>query len=871
MAGPPVDTAAARLSVLHEIALALSGELDRRRLYEGIVQGARRLLGVPCSAVLSWDRGREELVTEAASGNLPQLSLPPGELPLCEGRAFLDRRTVSLDDYATAPRAPTFARELSLGAAAATPLVREGEALGVLFAAQTERGRRFDPGDLRVLEILAGHVALALANADTMATAARRLARAEELAQTLRGIVEARDRDTIAQRALDCATTVLGADRAALFLVDATIEVTFIAGRRLSRGYLDHVARNYRRSVGGLLPLTRSALFVADLRTDPRTRVLHEIAEREGIRSAMIMPLFHRNEIAGALALYHDLVWTYEADEMAQVRALADQVALALGSAALHQQTTRQLAQLRVLDAVVRAASDPGSEVERCQRGVQAIVAGAGATRAWVVKAQGDELSVVAEAGASALAESIALFAGRAALRALRATAVEAGSETLVAAPIAHHDLVYGALVLAPPRVAPSEPRPATVMLQYAEDKDLPEARHEFASTAAGQLGSAIANARLYDSARTLGIRLAAVIAGMPDGIVVLDERDRVVFFNRVVQEIYGFEGRDLKGWSTADFVRESAACFDDPATPLEIARRVAEERYAVNRFEYEVARPRRRVIERMAAPVIARDGLVLGQVVLFHDLTHLRETERAKDHFLSIASGALREPLDAAKESARDTRRALSRDGHADAAARIDRLEGRLERLSLLLDELTDMTLMESGRLELSPSRFDYVSLVEEVVIQARRGAERHTIELRIPHRSAMPIHGDRGRLGRVLMHLMANAVKFSPAGGELVIDVDADDRHVTTSVADRGIGVPSGERTAVFERFARGSNAAGQGMGLGLFIARDVVLRHGGDIRIEDRPEGGSVAVFRIPLEPAAIAALDGSSPAPSPPERA
>ncbi len=677
--------------MLQEIALALSGELDRTRLYEGIVQGARRLLGVPLSAVLAWDPGREQLVTEAAIGEVPRLAVAAAELPALEGRAFLDRRTTTLDDYSGHPRAPEFARAMRVQAAVAVPLLREGEALGVLFAAHTVRGRRFDAEDLRLLELLVSHVALALANAETVATATRRLARAEELANALRGVAEARERDAIAQRALDCATTVLGADRAALYLIDLSSgDVSFVAGRRLSRRYLEDVANHYRRSVGGLLPLTRAPLFVADLATDPRTRVLHETAQREGVHSSLIVPLLHRDQVFGALALYHDLIWSYDAEELAQVRALADQVALALGSAAAHQQTWRQLAQLRALDGLVRAVSDPVSEAERCQRGCQALVAGGGATRAWVWQAGGSALAILARAGSTTLLDSTARDAARACLAAGRAMVhTEGGGDPLIAAPIEHQGNIYGALVLSLPRPAPAEQRPATIFIKFAEELE-PEARHEFASTAAGQIATAIANARLYEEARSTGSRLAAVISGMPEGILVFDRDDRLVFYNPTALEVYGLENVDLTGWTPADFVREVSHCFADPRVPHEIARLVKERRDAVHRIEFELKHPRRRFIERISAPVISSDGQSFGQVILYHDQTERRDAERSKDHFFALAGHELRAPLEAARELAIATRGGLAREGHAGAAAQIDRVDELLGRLAALIAELS-------------------------------------------------------------------------------------------------------------------------------------------------------------------------------------
>jgi GAF domain-containing protein len=619
MTRPPSD---ARLAALHDVALALSSELDRRRLYEGIVHGARRLLGVPFAAVASWDEGREELVIEASAGAPETLlvSAPPGELPVGAGRAFRERQTVLLDDLAAERRATATERGLGLRAFLAAPLPRDDAPAGVVLAAYTAPGPRFDAEDARLLSLLAGHASLALAKAEAAAEAARRLAGAEELTHALRGILEARRTEVIFDRALDCATTILAADRAAIFLLDRDERVTEAAGRRLSRAYLETISASYRRSAGGQVTATRTPVFIADLVNDPRTRAVHDLILREGVRSLLLLPLLYREELIGVLGLYHELVWRYGVEDMAPARALADQLALALGNAALHERTERQLAQLRVLEALVRAVSDPVPAEERCRRGAAAIVGRASATSAWIYQ-QDDRgaMIVAARAGASALSDPDA--AAAAAIQAGAPVSHQVpGAEPLVAAPILHEGRALGALVVAAPHPPTFEPRAATTHLHLG-DRESPEVRYEFVATAAGQLAVALVNARLLEESVKLGALWSAVLEGLPDAVMVYGPDDRIIYFNRVVQEIYGLGERDLRGWTRDDFVREVSRCFADPAVPIEISRRVSEGKGAdVDRVEFELVAPARRRIERVSAPLFA-GGVRIGRVVVYHQL----------------------------------------------------------------------------------------------------------------------------------------------------------------------------------------------------------------------------------------------------------
>jgi GAF domain-containing protein len=596
----PSSSSVDRLAVLSEIALTLSGELDRRRLYEGIVQGARRLLAVPIAVAFSWDPGRSELTTEASSGVPPvQLALPPADLPPCIARAFTDRATVSVADFSAQPGSALFG-ERKMAAAAVTPLLRQGQPLGVVLVAHRADGQgSLAPEDLRLLEILAGHVALALGNAEALAGATRRLARAEELAASYRGILESRERETVLLRALDCATTLLGADRAAIYLTDRKEDLSFVAARRLSRHYVESVSKLYRRSVGGIALLARAPIYVADMSTDPRTRVLHDVASSEGLRSMLLVPLIHRADVLGAVALYHDIVWTYDPEDIAPVRGLADQIALALTNASLHTRTQRQLAELRVVDQAARGVAAGGAPAERLRRAASAIVTGGVAQAAWLFDA---DLMLAAHAGVSALTDEDAAACARAALGSGKPVVHVASAEPLVGAPIAAAGDVHGALVLPAPRRPRPEGRPATLFLTFGEDP--PEDAHEVLATIAAQIATALNAAARVEAATAAVARLHGALAAVRDGIIVFDDKGRVAFHNARALELHGLDGEDPTGWTAAEWARATRTCYAEPDAHLAVVDG--------RRVELDIVRPKPRTIVRVATPVRG------GHVVLY-------------------------------------------------------------------------------------------------------------------------------------------------------------------------------------------------------------------------------------------------------------
>lgn len=172
--------------------------------------------------------------------------------------------------------------------------------------------------------------------------------------------------------------------------------------------------------------------------------------------------------------------------------------------------------------------------------------------------------------------------------------------------------------------------------------------------------------------------------------------------------------------------------------------------------------------------------------------------------------------------------------------------------RLTRLIDELLDVSRITSGRLTLELEDVNLSQLVPEVEERLRQMLERGgcSAELRIQPRVVG--RWDRLRLEQVLVNLLTNAMKY---GGHSPIEVSlhADERQATLAVRDRGPGIPEGEQQRIFERFARAAPRGVGGLGLGLYITRQIVEAHGGRIRVESQPGKGAAFFVELPLQPA------------------
>jgi len=231
-------------------------------------------------------------------------------------------------------------------------------------------------------------------------------------------------------------------------------------------------------------------------------------------------------------------------------------------------------------------------------------------------------------------------------------------------------------------------------------------------------------------------------------------------------------------------------------------------------------------------------------------------EAVRARDRFLSIAAHELKTPVTAIKGTAQLLLRRQER-GQLDPT-RLTRtltiLNTSAARLAELTDDLLDVSRIRTGQLPLTPRPTDLVTLVREAMTRASEqlGATQRLILETLD--DPPPVSADAARIDQVLMNLLDNAMKYSPDGGVITVTVQTEAGGVTMRVRDEGIGLPAGAAETIFAPFGRAANAvAGSmpGMGLGLYICRNIMERHGGWIRAESDGEGhGTTFAFWLPF---------------------
>lgn len=262
-----------------------------------------------------------------------------------------------------------------------------------------------------------------------------------------------------------------------------------------------------------------------------------------------------------------------------------------------------------------------------------------------------------------------------------------------------------------------------------------------------------------------------------------------------------------------------------------------------------------------LAEMLAERASLAIDNAKLYTEQVEARrkveDLSRLKDEFLSIASHELRTPVTSIKGYTQLAKTLIKENDLATSEEYLDIALDQIDRMSRLILELLDVSRIETGRLEIRREPIEWIAFVRDVVERHHTAIADRSFHVSVPD-EAMIVSGDHDRLQQVLGNLLENAVKYSPEGSEIFVGVERRNSDVVTSVCDRGIGIPTDELSMVFERFHRGrqvSSANYGGLGLGLYITRQIVERHGGSIWVESKEGAGTTFYFSLPAVPAAV----------------
>lgn len=363
----------------------------------------------------------------------------------------------------------------------------------------------------------------------------------------------------------------------------------------------------------------------------------------------------------------------------------------------------------------------------------------------------------------------------------------------------------------------------------YEETRQLTDSFNRMADAVRGVVG------RLSSERDTL----SAVLETMADGVVVTDPGGRVSLFNPAACDLLGIRARQIEGVRFVELVRDN-----------EIFQ-------AINRCQEEQSRQQtdvslilpRRYLSVIATP-LDNDG---GVLVTLHDLTRMRQVETSQREFVSNVSHELRNPMASIKAMVETLESGAVNDPQV-ALDFLSRMRGDVDRMNGLVNDLLELSRMESGQFKIDAEPMALAPLVHAVKTQFGETAASQEVELVEDLAEDMPlVMVDGEKLNQIFVNLVENSLKFTPPGGKVLISAQAEDEHVQIVLKDTGIGVAPQHLPHIFERFYKVNRSRrDSGTGLGLSIVKQLVEAHGGRIAVESKEGEGCAFTFTLPRAP-------------------
>jgi PAS domain S-box-containing protein len=341
--------------------------------------------------------------------------------------------------------------------------------------------------------------------------------------------------------------------------------------------------------------------------------------------------------------------------------------------------------------------------------------------------------------------------------------------------------------------------------------------------------------------------RFRALADNMSQFAWMADETGWIFWYNQRWYDYTGTNLQEMQGWGwhkvhhpdhVARVVEKIRHCFEtgevwEDTFPL---------RGKDGRYRWFLSR---------AIPIRDEKGKVTRWFGTNTDITEQKQLEQQKEDFVGIASHELKTPVTSLKAYTQLLERRFRHVGDERASTMLKKMDAQLNKLTALITDLLDVTRIESGKLPLHITSFDFNELVREIVEETQRTTAKHSIIQQLD--SAVVLAADRDRIGQVLINLLTNAIKYSPQADSVVVRTLCEDATLIVSVQDFGIGIAKEKQQHIFERFFRvegETQVTYPGLGLGLYIAAEFVKRHHGSIWVESEEGKGATFSFALPL---------------------
>jgi two-component system, OmpR family, phosphate regulon sensor histidine kinase PhoR len=725
------------------------------------------------------------------------------------------------------------------------PITWLGEQRGVLGVCAREDGR-FDLSDLELLDTFARMASLALHNAESFGERERQ-------AQVQRGFYRIAEvlgsslsmSETLAALA-QAACEALGGSVA--FVVEPRAQKLYVTGAYELPALLADEFQGGLPDAGALFgAVARSGRILTASKLDSDERLsesLRKLLGEAGYESLLCAPVAGaRGEKNAAVVLFADSRH-FSDDDLALARHLTGAAQGAIERAELFESERRagRFAQ-HLADVSSRLATelDPAAAFDAVVKEAPELLE---ADAAVLRVLEDDELVVRAASGAATT--------GVVGMRSSSAAGV-AGIVAQSHAPLAVDDasetprfgredsLLHTGLqsVVAVPMFAHGGGLNGVLAVYDRQARIWREDEMQALSALAASASAAFSSAELYARVAEEKERSEAILANIADGIVAVDRDGAIVLWNTTAEEITGVPAEEALGRRVVDVLQRELSAEDE--------RPHRERQVAIQRGGKEVW------LSLTEAVMLDAAGAVAGRIFAFRDVSTERVVDQMKSDFVATVSHELRTPLTSIYGFAETLLRGDVDFSDLERGTFLAYIGSESQRLINIVDDLLNVARLETGTLGLNVASTDLGEIVSEAVDRFTDNVNGDfTVDVEVPRKSFF-VRADREKLAQIVMNLVDNAVKFSPDGGRIAVSARRRADTAEVRVADEGIGIARADQQRIFTKFYRADVAARhspQGTGLGLFLARGLLVAMGGRIWVESEEGAGSTFVFELPV---------------------
>ncbi len=890
------------ISAIYQISQALTATIDLDELLERLPEQLSAIVDTRNLYLALYDPHSDLLTFPLALEHGERLEVPPRPPRGLTGHILHTRQPLLLVGEG-AEKAISTLESVQVGEVEAAsylgvPLLVGEDVIGVLAVQDPQNPRAYTENDLRLLTTAAAQLAVAVQNSRLFTEARQRTADLSLLFEFGTRIANELDEGRLVDITFEVLQNALNVETLALVVED---ELGNLVGEVLDKGarlYAVEVPRD-GTSLSEYV-LTQGEILLARDLQDPEERIpVTGYDVGSPVRSWLGVPLVARGKTIGVLSIQDYEPARFGEQHARLLSQVAGQLATALDNARLFSQVQSYAEQLE--HRVAERTQELAREHQRTETLLRIITELSASLDMDIVLNRTLALInqiVGAEQSTIMLVDTADDALMRRASRGYTSPTPEGGEATAIKSDqglagwvIKHQEPVLVPDVTKDPRWVDNPERPTqhrsaivvpllvgeeslgALMLFHREPNRFSEIQLDLVQATAKQIAVALNNAKLYrlirDQAERLGdmlrtqhieaSRSQAILEAVADGVLVTDASGTVTLFNASAERILGLSREQVLKHSLEHF----SGLFGEAAHSwMETIREWSSNPQAYSNDDIYAERidlDNGRVVSVHLSPVLLRDEF-LGTVSIFRDITHQVEVDRLKSEFVANVSHELRTPMTSIKGYVDIMLMGAAGQLSDQQTSFLQVVRSNTERMITLVNDLLNISQMETGRIELEIKPVDVRPIIRTVVEKMRSQAEKDareiTFSLDLPDDLPL-VRADAERAAQIIENLVDNAYHYTPAGGQVWVDAHVEGDFLQIDVRDNGIGIPPEEQPRVFERFYRGEDVLvieTAGTGLGLSIVQNLVEMHGGKIWVQSEgvPGAGSTFSFTLPIHP-------------------